>query len=63
MQEIRISELFRKFKNIIPNPIEFMPKMRYTYSDTLYYFENSMQRGMNHGYDNETSRREMGHLR
>ena len=42
MQEIRISELFRKFKNIIPNPIEFMPKMWYTYSDKLYYFENSM---------------------
>ncbi len=42
LQEIRISELFRKFKNIIPNPIEFMPKMWYTYSDKLYYFENSM---------------------
>ena len=42
LQEIRISELFRKTKNIIPKPIEFMPKMWYTYSDKLYYFENSM---------------------
>ena len=42
LQEIRIGELFRKIKNIIPKPIEFMPKMWYTYSDKLYYFENSM---------------------
>ena len=42
LQEIRIGELFRKAKNIIPKPIEFMPKMWYTYSDKLYYFENSM---------------------
>lgn len=35
LQEIRISELFRKFKNIIPSPIEFMPKMWYTYNGKL----------------------------
>ena len=40
LQEIRIDELFRKLKNIIPKPIEFMPKMWYIYSDRLYYFEN-----------------------
>lgn len=31
LQEIRIGELFRKTKNIIPKTIEFMPKMWYTY--------------------------------
>ena len=35
LQEIRIDELFRKLKNIIPKPIEFMPKMRYTYNGKL----------------------------
>ena len=35
LQEIRISELFRKFENIIPNHIEFMPKMWYTYNGKL----------------------------
>ena len=35
LQEIRISELFRKLENIIPKHIEFMPKMWYTYTDKL----------------------------
>lgn len=35
LQEIRIDELFRKLKNIIPKPIEFMPKMWYTYNGKL----------------------------